>query len=1757
MRGLAVLAYASLLQLAWLVLLAQGLSCPAGSEPLLSSELVQLVKECNLTSQSPCSLHFPALTLSDTSELNVSIYISPHNASGYFLAASFSMFAFTEKLSRDYLGSNCTEFDVYTWITKTSDIAPNSELSIRINGSSSNTSSCPSLLARVQVSYTPACRPCAQGSYAGVNSSSCEACPALSTSPGGSIALDNCTCQAGYTGKNISDCQGCPAGQFKGLMGFQACDDCPVGTYSQLEGSSACTNCPMGMTSVGGTSSCICAGGYVFEAAFRCFPCPAGSFKNATGNGTCSVCGDGTYASSNGTVVCLSCPKGSYREKPPQLHGDGRSELSGLLPTQLDGCNGELNDRLLQPGMTTCAPCDPGYFSHIASSECTADVVDVLVEVFVSGDVDAFTLDLQSNLTQVLSSLFLLPLDLVYFVSSALVGGTQSNNLVEQGNVTVSNASNATELSNSTNSSNTTDSFNSSDILSTPPSTTPLPSSSSSPVVKATWRVMAARSFFASLLQTFDRQQFLRDFNASHVLNIVFTERCGAGRQRNATGSCEACPVGTFKNASDDSQCFPCRSNASTAGEGVILSTDCLCLPGYKFVSFDSPCEPCSPGSYSNTLANQDCQLCAANTYNSKLASTSCTACPPRSVSGEGSPSISSCLCVPGYRPDSTASSFSCRMCPVNTYKNFTGNTECVSCPPHSVSSMRTVDIKYCRCDFGYTGPNTNCTPCPAGTYKEYPGPYRSLISRCIPGYGSNLSSTCSLCPIGTYKFFVATVECLTCPGNFSTHQIGSTSCECSPGFQLEGGNCTRCPQGTWKNYTGNETCSSCPPDSSTVPGAVEITDCICNAGYEWVDNGCSFCSFGKIRKDLSWSSCQPCPPGRSSNADRTVCTFTGCAQGEWWKNCSEYENAACMPCTSLQPCPNGFYWDSCQAWDDAQCRPCTNSKPLNAHFTRPGLPAAPTSCPSWACDQGYEEIGGDCVACPSGKYSNRGQPSCSSCPGDTDSLLPGQGFCRACKTGFYIESFGMDGHAICTPCPDNSTTSPNQNIYSFSTCHCSRGYMGFSWKCQPCQPGTYKPNVTGSTDLQLYYSGFQLLDLCVKCPPMTFNDLPGQSSASSCLPCLPGSTAPEGSASCSCPAGQYDTDPTGQASCLPCPSNTFNDHAGQLGVSSCLPCPNNSYSAEGQVACFCNYGYFSAGQCLGCPAGKYKQDVGCFDCPAFATSNEGSVSSSQCFCRGGYYGSPSSSCLICPLNTTSLPGAAATLSDCICEEGYYGSNTDCVQCPLLSKSPAGSTVLSSCTCVPGSAGDPGRNISCKLCSAVDPNSYSWESSFNCSCNAGYYGSFVFVEDRVQVNCSLCPQGTYSSTPAVTHCTSCPSNKTSQLGSTSLSACTCPTGTVEASGECVVTQRRLLASSDEVSCPPNSSQTMSGSCLCDPGHFSSSGAPPCSPCMEGTVTKFAGSSSCASCPAGSISIQDRTSCVCPVGQYGQAGSCVRCPSGMLAVAGSDEASDCECEEGFYLHEEEEACRRCPEGSSSRRGSVGLGGCACVRGYFGRPWEGRGCSACPANASSEENSTTAQECFCSAGFYAGVGEDLSCSRCPPRSFSLPGSRSISNCMCDEGFYGNLSAHQDCSPCPANSLAVGSRLLLSDCLCMEGYFSVPSGRCLACPANALSSLGSRSIFDCTCNAGYYGTPGVLSSPPTCKACPAGKYSWGPVRLTEDSCLSCPAHSMSNSSSLSREDCKCASGYCRGEGESWECTPCSCPAGLDGKMCLLREL
>jgi hypothetical protein len=105
------------------------------------------------------------------------------------------------------------------------------------------------------------CGMCAAGSYLDTLRQTCQACPAGSTSPAGSIGMVSCTCPSGSRLKSAS-----------------VCEPCPRNTYSSSAGV-ACTPCPSPMVTAGEGSrsfaDCRCPEGY-YQHAGRCISVAAG-----------------------------------------------------------------------------------------------------------------------------------------------------------------------------------------------------------------------------------------------------------------------------------------------------------------------------------------------------------------------------------------------------------------------------------------------------------------------------------------------------------------------------------------------------------------------------------------------------------------------------------------------------------------------------------------------------------------------------------------------------------------------------------------------------------------------------------------------------------------------------------------------------------------------------------------------------------------------------------------------------------------------------------------------------------------------------------------------------------------------------------------------------------------------------------------------------------------------------------------------------------------------------------------------------------------------------------------------------------------------------------------------------------------------------------------------------------------------------------------------------------------------------------------
>jgi hypothetical protein len=103
-----------------------------------------------------------------------------------------------------------------------------------------------------------------------------------------------CECIAGYTG-NSSSCEACPLATYKGNAGSGACTTCGIGGTTSEKGSTDAANC-------------TCMEGYErAQDGAACSACPAGTYKNTTGNRFCHECPDDTDSLVEGATRFDDC----------------------------------------------------------------------------------------------------------------------------------------------------------------------------------------------------------------------------------------------------------------------------------------------------------------------------------------------------------------------------------------------------------------------------------------------------------------------------------------------------------------------------------------------------------------------------------------------------------------------------------------------------------------------------------------------------------------------------------------------------------------------------------------------------------------------------------------------------------------------------------------------------------------------------------------------------------------------------------------------------------------------------------------------------------------------------------------------------------------------------------------------------------------------------------------------------------------------------------------------------------------------------------------------------------------------------------------------------------------------------------------------------------------------------------------------------------------------------------------------------------
>ncbi|CAH1240004.1 SVEP1 [Branchiostoma lanceolatum] len=334
-----------------------------------------------------------------------------------------------------------------------------------------------------------------------------------------------------------------------------------------------------------------------------------------------------------------------------------------------------------------------------------------------------------------------------------------------------------------------------------------------------------------------------------------------------------------------------------------------------------------------------------------------------------------------------------CDVCPVGSYQDEEGKTECIQCEP----------------GFFTAGNNSkNATNC---------------RSQCQPGtYSETGLETCMFCPKGTYQNQQGATECIPCEEDKTTGDVGTVDKDdcsrlCVPGsFSRTGTDpCELCPVGTFQPRHGQTDCLSCPLGTGTdAVGSEARSDCV----------------------ETDYCQSSPCQNGGSCSIQGSefICLCPAGFEGDM---CDvNVDECASLPCYSLATCldrVNGYECLCASGWNGEQCDVNIDE-------------CAPAPCLNGATcadeDNGFLCL---CADGYSGTFCEVNIDDCSDSPcNDTavcvDLVDSFQCLCQDGYTGKYCEVNTNDCEA--EPCQNGGKCIDEVGRY---TCQCKPGFVGYN----------------------------------------------------------------------------------------------------------------------------------------------------------------------------------------------------------------------------------------------------------------------------------------------------------------------------------------------------------------------------------------------------------------------------------------------------------------------------------------------------------------------------------------------------------------------------------------------------------------------------------------------------------------------------------------------------------------------------------------
>ena len=1104
--------------------------------------------------------------------------------------------------------------------------------------------------------------------------------------------------------------------------------------------------------------------------------------------------------------------------------------------------------------------------------------------------------------------------------------------------------------------------------------------------------------------------------------------------------TCIACEAGKYKatvsNGLDGSDCLACAADSFSRNASTNAS-DCSCNAGFSPGIYQEGCNYCDPGYFKAEPGPELCDACAAGTYNPFQNATRCLDCYAGAVALEASVALDDCECLAGSAVNASAfacqtcapGSFgalqggTCEACGNGTFSAEAGLTACATCEMHSSSNI--VPRVVCECDAGYD------------TQQACPG--NSSCVRCRP------------CPVDFYKASFGDIGCTACQANSESHSasVPQSSCQCSVGFMQDGASeCVACGPGTFSdtldavmcatcgdNDFANESASAqCKPCWALSTNTSDNTDCECLPGSTPAGMfACELCAADTYREAPAIV-----PPtfsdlrGKGIDSALDLWTEAGISkwvvggthlsgQGDCTKTCRDKQmtctntlNAnvfsamkatemtlvveayaisigAAYRCldyvrfTTSNRAPIVFGNDCYAQRDNIQPFTCAGAHDTEARLCP--CVAAPAPPPVETC-----------LSCRVNSRSNVGSSLVSQCECVAGFYLLGaasDGVCTPCPIGTYKNATGNEE---CSPCPSNLTTEFTGG-QSVEQCVCAPGlWHTDAGVCEFCPADTYKDDFSREEcdDCRDFSSSSNLADDQYDClcnagygeEPSDFawfdepalDDVPRE-----CQACHPGTH-------------KYDVSNDG---CSVCDVNTFTKFSASFACQTC-GIFSSTHGRTGQSLCMCVIGFARRGsddsECEQCAAGKYKDDfnnITCTDCLLCAVGQEVVHECNH---------TNQIACAECPEFSTSLGRQRAYRGECACNAGYEYLDGRCQAClPGFFKGHTNNSFACE-TCAAGQYTAATASTTCTSCSAHCENASAPASIVTSECNASRDvicspctvcapGTYVDPEcgvslgnDREDSVCVLCPPGYYC--PGAGVLTLCPGGSQSLAGSNSTGDCGCELGYAEVNGVCEACGFDIYCIGGEsFDCPAHSLTRGVRNSVIHACH-----------CFVGFYQVMHESSS------------DNFSCaVCTPNDFCFNNSVYNCSDErMRSVAGSDEAADCRCVDGFYNNNDHTLCLDCERDHFCVNGSI----FACADNQW------------------TQGQIRQDECTCRPGLRKEAGVCMDCGLdsfcvgddraqvCRANSSTANTTAAVyHDCLCDEGFADAGGANSACESCAA--------------------------------------------------------------------------------------------------------------------------------------------